>query len=376
MKRLLIFFTIIILSLFTLFLSSISISAGVYKYKDENGVWHYTDTPPEMEEGAAEEIIKDKKVVQGDKDLQKQLFKNLVPKNDIEKARNATVSVKTALTNGSGFFITNNGYLITCKHVIQGAEEELDATEVSLDKDRAKLDEIESFLNDEKTWLDKEEEWLENADAELSEINRLVKSGEKSLSVVEVSYYNAYSSEYSARSGQFLSRRSDYKKFEAEFQQKKQQFGQAYKKFEDLNHRRIYQRGLKIVLADKTEHSVQKIAVSKKHDLALLRLKGYKTPYVRPGNIDQVAHGDPLYAIGNPLSLDHSVTSGVFSGHRDDFIQTNAQVNPGNSGGPLITESGEVIGINSQKIVHRDVEGLSFAIPIDFVFEEFKSYLE
>ncbi len=145
MKRLLIFFTIIILSLFTLFLSSISISAGVYKYKDENGVWHYTDTPPEMEGGAAEGKIKAKKVVQGDKDLQKQLFKNLVPKNDIEKARNATVSVKTALTNGSGFFITNNGYLITCKHVIQGAEEELDATEVSLDKDRAKLDEIESF---------------------------------------------------------------------------------------------------------------------------------------------------------------------------------------------------------------------------------------
>jgi S1-C subfamily serine protease len=74
--------------------------------------------------------------------------------------------------------------------------------------------------------------------------------------------------------------------------------------------------------------------------------------------------------------LDHSVTPGVFSGHRDEFIQTNAQLNPGNSGGPLITESGEVIGINSQKNVHRDVEGLSFAIPIDLVFEEFKSYLE
>jgi hypothetical protein len=74
--------------------------------------------------------------------------------------------------------------------------------------------------------------------------------------------------------------------------------------------------------------------------------------------------------------LDHSVTSGFFSGHRDDFIQTNAQINPGNSGGPLITENGNVIGINSQKIVHKDVEGLSFAIPIDLVFKEFKGYLE
>ena len=62
MKRPLIFFTIIILGLFTLILSSGSISAGVYKYKDENGVWHYTDTPPDLEEGAAKEIIKDEKI--------------------------------------------------------------------------------------------------------------------------------------------------------------------------------------------------------------------------------------------------------------------------------------------------------------------------
>ncbi len=376
MKRRIIFTAIISLGLFTLILSVNSILAGVYKYKDENGVWHYTDTPPDLQDGTAEEIIKEKKVVREVKDLQKQLLKKLVPKNDIEKARNATVSVKTALSNGSGFFITNNGYIITCKHVIQGAEKELDATEENLDKDRAKLDEIETLLSAEKTWLDKEQEWLEKADAELIEINRQLKSGERSLSTVEVSYYNAYSSEYSARSGQFLSRRSDYRKLETEFQQKKRQFGQDQQKFEELNHRRIFKRGLKIVLADKTEHSVQKIALSNKYDLALLRLKGYKTPYVRPGSIDQVAHGDPLYAIGNPLSLDHSVTSGVFSGHRDDFIQTNAQLNPGNSGGPLVTESGKVIGINSRKIVHQGVEGLSFAIPIDLVFEEFRSYLE
>jgi S1-C subfamily serine protease len=127
MKRLLIFFTIILRSLFTLFLFRSQIPAGVYKYKDENGAWHYTDTPTDPEQGAAEEIIEDKKVVKEEKDLQKQILNNLVPKNNIEKARNATVIVKTALSRGPGFFITNSGYIITCKHVIQGAEDELDA---------------------------------------------------------------------------------------------------------------------------------------------------------------------------------------------------------------------------------------------------------
>jgi hypothetical protein len=367
-------FTIILLTLFTLFIFNSSITAGVYKYKDENGVWHYTDTPPDLEENIAEQIIKDKKVALESKDLQKQLSENLPPKNKIEKARNATVTIKTALTNGSGFFITNDGYIITCKHVIHGAEKDLDDTEKTLENERMQLNELEQLLRDEKAWLDKEQEWLAKAEAELSEFDRLVKSG-KNPTAVEVSYYNAYYSEYSARGGIFLTRRSDYNKLENEYHHKEKLFGQNYKKFKDLNFKRVFQRELKIVLADKTEFTVQRVVLSERYDLALLRLKGYKTPSLKPGNIDQVAHGDPLYAIGNPLSLEHSVTSGIFSGQRDDLIQTNAPVNPGNSGGPLITENGDVIGINSLKIVHERVEGLSFAIPIDVVFREFKSYL-
>lgn len=58
-----------------------------------------------------------------------------------------------------------------------------------------------------------------------------------------------------------------------------------------------------------------------------------------------------------------------------EMIQTNAQINPGNCGGPFITEDGEVIGVNTLKIAHEKVEGMSFAIPIDAVFEEFGDYL-
>ena len=82
-----------------------------------------------------------------------------------------------------------------------------------------------------------------------------------------------------------------------------------------------------------------------------------------------------MFAIGSPLGLSHSVTSGVFSAHRGKLLQTSAQVNPGNSGGPLLTEDGKVIGINTLKLMEEGVEGISFAIPINVAIEEFKFHL-
>jgi S1-C subfamily serine protease len=80
---------------------------------------------------------------------------------------------------------------------------------------------------------------------------------------------------------------------------------------------------------------------------------------------------------GSPIDLDlkNTITSGVLSGIREDFIQTNAQIYPGNSGGPLINENGEVIGLNTKKLMDYTFEGIGFAIPIDIVLEEFQEYL-
>ena len=65
---------------------------------------------------------------------------------------------------------------------------------------------------------------------------------------------------------------------------------------------------------------------------------------------------------------------GIFSGFREDLIQTNAQISPGNSGGPVIAADGEDVGVNTQKIVDKYAEGLGFAIPIDMVMREFHQY--
>jgi hypothetical protein len=153
------------------------------------------------------------------------------------------------------------------------------------------------------------------------------------------------------------------------------QYEARYREYKVQRLDDLYQDGFEIVLADQSRLQAQKVAVSETLDLALLRVAGYKTPAIPMGDHSRLAHGQPLFAIGNSLNMGHTVTSGVFSGYREGLIQTNAQINPGNSGGPLVTDGGQVIGINTQKVVHQSVEGVGFAIPIDQAYKEFASYI-
>lgn len=105
-------------------------------------------------------------------------------------------------------------------------------------------------------------------------------------------------------------------------------------------------------------------------DLALLKLEGETTdiPGLPICQTNAIKVGESVVAIGNPLALSNTVTQGVVSGVRTvatrNLIQTDAAVNPGNSGGPLFNRQGEVIGIVTEKMSSRGVEGLGFALPI------------
>lgn len=113
-------------------------------------------------------------------------------------------------------------------------------------------------------------------------------------------------------------------------------------------------------------------------DLAVVKVEGTNYPAADIGDSDSLNIGELAVAIGNPLGLDfeRTVTSGVISGLNrtielpdgnrvENLIQTNAAINSGNSGGPLLNNKGEVIGINTLKL--KAAEGLGFAIPINLV---------
>jgi len=107
-------------------------------------------------------------------------------------------------------------------------------------------------------------------------------------------------------------------------------------------------------------------------DLALLKIEEGEEPFrfAYLGSVGEVATGDQVFAIGNPLGLTRTVSQGIVSTKNRNFegqlyIQTTTDINPGNSGGPLFNLRGEVIGVTSMGYMFFG--GLNFAIPVDVV---------
>ncbi|MDF0606880.1 DegQ family serine endoprotease [Neisseriaceae bacterium TC5R-5] len=129
-----------------------------------------------------------------------------------------------------------------------------------------------------------------------------------------------------------------------------------------------------VKLNDKREYKAKVIGSDARSDVALLKVDATNLPVVRRGDANALRVGEWVLAIGSPFGFENTATSGIVSGKNrilpDEnfvpFIQTDAAVNPGNSGGPLFNLAGEVVGINSQ-IYSRSggFMGISFAIPID-----------
>ncbi|MGB3723335.1 MAG: Do family serine endopeptidase [Pacificimonas sp.] len=125
-----------------------------------------------------------------------------------------------------------------------------------------------------------------------------------------------------------------------------------------------------VILSDETEYEAKIIGRDPLSDLALLKVDGEKLPYVRFGNSDGVRVGDWVVAIGNPFGLGGTVTAGIVSALNRNasqfgrFIQTDASINQGNSGGPMFDLSGNVIGVNSAIITPTGGNvGIGFAVP-------------
>jgi serine protease Do len=133
---------------------------------------------------------------------------------------------------------------------------------------------------------------------------------------------------------------------------------------------------VRVVFSDGVESDAVVVGQDAKTDLALLRVERTEDLHPLPlGDSDAILPGDWVVAIGNPFGLDHTVTVGIVSakgrdighGPYDDYIQTDAAMNPGNSGGPLLDMRGEVVGINAA--INPEANTIGFAVPINLAKE-------
>ncbi|UIP24374.1 Do family serine endopeptidase [Acinetobacter towneri] len=133
-----------------------------------------------------------------------------------------------------------------------------------------------------------------------------------------------------------------------------------------------------IVLNDRRELDATVVGSDERTDVALLKVQGASYPELRTGNVDQLRVGEPVLAIGSPFGFDYSASAGIVSAKMRNmmgetsvpFIQTDVALNPGNSGGPLFNQRGEVVGVNSRIFSGTGgYMGLSFSIPIDVAMD-------
>lgn len=257
--------------------------------------------------------------------------------NNIERARNATVSIETPWGTGSGFFINKN-YIVTNRHVVSFDDKKLAELRDKVEKDRRFFELEQQKVNE---WKQKYQQMpksparsqlamiIEQHEEELKKVQPMLQENERKLTKVD---------------------------------------------------RKIQPSDIKIVLVDGSSHAANYLLVSPVYDLALMSLYAGEGTFIeKPPAGSGLHQGDKVYAIGSPVGLRHTVTAGIFSGVRTQgkdgqvYLQTDAAINPGNSGGPIVDENGYARGVTT--MILQNTEGIGFAIPIEKVFEEFSSSL-
>jgi serine protease Do len=133
-----------------------------------------------------------------------------------------------------------------------------------------------------------------------------------------------------------------------------------------------------VKLSDHREFKAKVLGADRSSDIAVLKIDAHDLPFVQLGDSDQLGVGDYVLAIGEPFGLEETATAGIVSAKGRSlpgdgyvpFIQTDAAVNPGNSGGPLFDGNGAVVGINAQIYSNSGgYQGVSFAIPINLAVQ-------
>ena len=250
----------------------------------------------------------------------------------IARAAKATVLVETAWGSGSGFFVDNGCQVVTNRHVVH-----LDPR--SVESMEAQQNRLRQIIDFEEQEIARAEDGVRHISdrGNREEVEKFIRIKKERLEELKMRYQAFTSTLESIKYGSALSE-------------------------------------LDVILIDGSQYTASIAQLSESYDLALLDLPESNCPFIEPGKSNRLRQGDPVYTVGHPVGLRHSVTSGIISGFREHagvrYIQTDAPINPGNSGGPLIDRNGEVVGVNT--MILADTEGIGFAIPIEVVLDEFQ----
>lgn len=340
-------------------------AADIYQYKDRNGHWVLTDTPPAH--GEHVEVIRerDRKSLRssGFRDIEKELAGKYQPQSEIERASLSAVTIRTSMGLGSGFFINENGYILTNRHVVKGDDTQIRKTEEFIARTDDKIEDSEAIIADGDDQLRRMRKDLDDYRAVIDRMaDPRAQAAARENYRSRAAQYDLYEAQQRKRKNEFEARVSKYRQEKGEFTRKARMAKQD--------------RQFVVILKDRTEVEANLVSVSPDQDLALLRVEGCRSPFIPSGAQNRLAQGMRVFAIGSPLGVGDSVSSGIISGYDNDYIRTDARIYLGNSGGPLVTADGKVIGINTLKLITQKFEGMGFAIPVRRAFQEFNPYLK
>ncbi len=302
--------------------------AEIYRYRDANGAWQFTDRPPPGSAQIVPETIpasdaSESRRASG-RDLAAELQERFKPTNPVQSASLAVVKIETAIGNGSGFFVTPDGLILTNRHVVRPPED-----------------------------------WAKEREERLAKFKRALDKAAAQLAFPRSSYDNP----------------DDYDLMAARHRTASQEYRQAKLELGILQSQAVIQNSFKIQLKDGTRLAADLVTVSPRQDLALLKLHGYRTPFIEPLRRRSLAQAETVYLIGSPLGVADTISRGVFTGRHDGMLGTDGKILPGNSGGPMVTEDGKAVGVNSIKLTAGTDsvldQGLGFAVPIESALAEF-----
>ncbi len=321
--------------------------ADVYKWQDEQGKWHFGDKPPE---GIESNRISDGAADQGGAITD--LAGKLIDEREPQSATLAVVTIETALSEGAGFFVSPDGHLLTNRHVVRPTDSSYWAEET------ARIERLEVQSQDMKAEVAAAYKPVEELESKIAGLTAAIERADSSVKRAELRReLQSWESEYEYRRAKYVALRDEYNS-------RKREFEKFRSDFEYKSAATTVSSNFKILLKNGDSLRARLIGLSETDDLALLKVDGVKSPYLEGAPVGALTQGARVLAIGSPLGLRDTVTGGVATNISDTYIGTDAKVLPGSSGGPLLNEAGQVVGINTLKISGGPgAEGFGVAIP-------------